>query len=164
MKRFGIFIVVIIVAFTVYKLFRQPVQAPTVAQKDEAPLAMSVNSEQETVERVATSVATEDGNPDANIRVSSPQPDAKLTSPFLVTGEARVFENMLSVRVTNKDGKAFINESVYAKAKDVGEFGVFSINLSYAFRNTKEGFVEVYSKSAKDGSEQDLVRIPVIFE
>ncbi len=165
MKRFFIFIVIIVIAFFAYWVFRRPLEAPT-TQKEEAPLATSVQSERDTVERVAESVSSKAGDDliDENIRVTSPKPNDKLTSPFVVVGEARVFENVVNVRVTNTKGEAFINETAYAKAPDAGQFGPFSINLSYKFKNTKEGFVEVYSKSAKDGSEQDLVRIPVIFE
>lgn len=165
MKRSSIFFIIIVVAFFAYWVFRRPLEAPT-TQQPETPLATSVQSERDTVERVAESVSSKTGDElvNENIRVTSPKPNDKLTSPFVVVGEARVFENVMNVRVTNTKGDAFINETAYAKAPDVGQFGPFSINLSYKFKNTKEGFVEVYSKSAKDGSEQDLIRIPVIFE
>ncbi|MDO8582236.1 MAG: Gmad2 immunoglobulin-like domain-containing protein [bacterium] len=166
MKRFFIFLVIIVVAFFAYWVFRRPLEAPTTTQKEEAPLATSVQSERDTIERVAESVSSKAGDElvSENIRVTSPKSNDALTSPFVVVGEARVFENVVNVRVTNEKGEAVINETAYAKASDAGQFGPFSVNLSYKFKNTKEGFVEVYSKSAKDGSEQDLVRIPVRFE
>lgn len=172
MKRLSIFIVIVVVAFAAYWIFRRPLEAPTVA-KEEAPTATSVSSERDAVNRVATSVGTDEEKGVApvatsvsndNLRVSSPTPNATVTSPFVVAGEARVFENVVNVRVTNTKGESFINETAYAKAGDAGQLGAFSINLSYKFKNTKEGFVEVYHKSPKDGSEQDLVRIPVKFE
>lgn len=165
MKRFFIFLVIIAVAFFAYWVFRRPLEAPTTL-KPELPLATSVQSERDTIERVAESVSSKTGDAlvNENIRVISPKPNDKLTSPFVVMGEARVFENVVNIRVTNTKGDAFIQETAYAKAPDVGQFGPFSINLSYKFKNTKEGFVEVYHKSPKDGSEEDLIRIPVIFE
>lgn len=165
MKRFFIFLVIIVGAFLAYGVFRRPLEAPT-AQKEEAPLATSVQSERDIVERVAESVSSKSGDElvNENIRVTSPKPNDTLTSPFVVVGEARVFENVVNVRVTNAKGEAFINETAYAKAPEAGQFGPFSINLSYKFKNTKEGFVEVYHASPKDGSEQDLIRIPVKFE
>ena len=167
MKRFFIFVVIIVGAFLAYGVFRRPVETPPVQkEEDMPPLASSVQSQRDTVERVAESVSSKGGAEliDENIRVTSPKPNETVTSPFVVVGEARVFENIVNVRVTNAAGEAFINETAYAKAPDVGQFGPFSINLSYKFKNTKEGFVEVYSKSAKDGSDEDLVRIPVKFE
>lgn len=173
MKKLIGLVVLVIVAVGVYKFSRKTAEAPTVENKETAPLATSVGSEQDTVERIATSVATDEKKGVApvatsisneNLRVSSPTPDATVTSPFVVAGEARVFENIVNVRVTNLKGDVFIQETAYAKAPDAGQFGPFSINLSYKFKNTKEGFVEVYHASPKDGSEQDLVRIPVKFE
>lgn len=174
MKKSTIFLIIVVVAFVVYWGLRRPLEAPTVVEeKEKAPTATSVNSERDEVSRVATSVggdATKGVAPVAtsvtneNLRVSSPTPNATLTSPFTVAGEARVFENVVNVRVTNAKGESFINETAYAKAPDAGQFGSFSINLTYKFKNTKEGFVEVYHASPKDGSEQDLVRIPVRFE
>ncbi len=172
MKKSSIFVGVVVVAFVAYWVLRRPLEAPTVV-KEEAPTATSVGSQKDEVSRVATSVGTDEEKGVApvatsvandNLRVSSPVPNAVLTSPFVVAGEARVFENVVNVRVTNAKGEAFITETAYAKAPDAGQFGPFSINLAYKFRNTKEGFVEVYHASPKDGSDQDLVRIPVKFE
>jgi putative hemolysin len=98
-----------------------------------------------------------------NIIVKNPVANAKLTSPFKVEGTARVFENQVNVRVKGKDGKVLIQEPVIVKSPEPGEWGDFSITLSYDFNLTKEGTVEVYSISAKDGSEENLVGIPVKF-
>jgi len=99
-----------------------------------------------------------------NIRVSSPKSGETVASPFIVSGEARVFENQLVVRITNSAGTALIDQPVTARANDVGEFGPFKVNMHYQFKNTKEGFVEVFNHSAKDGSVENLVKIPVKFE
>ena len=99
-----------------------------------------------------------------NIRVSSPEANAVLNSPFKVVGEARldssrqanVFEGTVNIRITNLDGVALISEVANARASEVGEFGPFSITLNYQFSNTKEGYVEVYSIDVKDGKEINL--------
>lgn len=171
------FLIIVVVAFVAYWVFRRPLEAPTVPvseKQSEAPLATSVQSDKESVESVASSVTSEEKGEttkiegtalvNENIRVKAPALDAAVSSPFIVAGEARVFENVVHVRVTNAKGEAFINETAYAKAKEPGEFGAFAINLTYKFKNTKEGFVEVYSTSAKDGSEENLIRVPVTFQ
>lgn len=179
MKKVFIIVAIIVVAFALSKVFRAPAETPTAKEE---PLAESVSSAKDAVERVATSVASKEGEnriatsvgsgevpkdtalKNENIRVTSPKPDAVLASPFAVSGEARVFENIVSVRVTNTNGDMLIEETAYARSPDAGEWGPFTINLTYQFKNTRAGFVEVYHASAKDGSEEDLIRIPVKFE
>ncbi len=167
MKKTLVVLGILVVAFIAYWVFRRPLEAPTVGYNTPiAPLAESVQSQKDKVERVAESVVSKEATvpTNENIRVTSPEANAVLHSPFLIAGEARVFENVVNVRVTNAKGEAFITERAYAKAPDAGQFGPFSVNLSYKFKNTKEGFVEVYHASPKDGSDQDLIRIPVKFE
>jgi len=158
MKKIIIVLAVLVVALLGYVFMRQPVIAPTIENNTasaEKPLVSSVSPASE-------GVTTKPEN--ENIKITSPVPNAKLTSPFTVAGEARVFENVVNIRVTNAKGETMIQETGYAKAPDAGQFGPFSVNISYQFKNTKEGFVEVYHASAKDGSDQDLIRIPVTFE
>ncbi|MCX6743167.1 MAG: DUF333 domain-containing protein [Candidatus Parcubacteria bacterium] len=98
-----------------------------------------------------------------NIQVTNPLANQQLTSPFKVEGRARVFENQVNVRVKSKDGRTLITESTIVKSAEAGTWGDFSLEISYDFNLTKEGYVEVYSTSAKDGSDENLVSIPVKF-
>jgi len=98
-----------------------------------------------------------------NIKVTNPLANQQLTSPFTVEGEARVFENQVLIRVTNNQGEDLINIDTTANSPNMGEWGDFSIDIDYEFSQTKEGYVEVYSESAKDGSDENLIRIPVKF-
>lgn len=98
-----------------------------------------------------------------NIIVDFPSPFTQLSSPFEVTGQARVFENTVNVDVTTLDGTPLIQQFTTANAPDVGEFGNFKQKIFYEFSSTKEGYVEVYSISAEDGSKINIVRIPVKF-
>ena len=119
MKKFFVFLIIIAVAYVAYLVFRQPALAPTVAEEEaplatsvaSAPIATSVGSAKDTIERVATSMSSKETDvlQNENIRVTSPKPDAVLTSPFIVAGEARVFENMLNVRVKNANGDVLIS-------------------------------------------------------
>ena len=106
---------------------------------------------------------TTEQNQTANITVKNPAPNQQLSSPFKVEGQARVFENQINIRVKSKDGRTLITESAIVNSPEVGQWGDFSIEISYDFNLTKEGFIEVYSTSAKDGSEENLVSIPVKF-
>lgn len=99
-----------------------------------------------------------------NIVLDSPLSGEEVSSPMLVSGKARVFENTINIRVKNTQGNVLIEELATAHASDAGQFGDFSVNIEFSFGSTKEGTLEVYSISAKDGSEQDLVSIPITFQ
>jgi len=98
-----------------------------------------------------------------NIKVESPKQGEKISSPILVKGEARVFENVFSIRLKDKDGKTIIEKSASADAKDTGEFGAFAELLLFEEKLSGSGVLEVFSRSPKDGAEQDMVSIPVEF-
>lgn len=110
----------------------------------------------------------------ANIGVSTPRADISAQSPLLVKGTARVFENVLQVRLKSikKDKKGQIIEEVLAqtavevKAPDVGQYGPFEISLKFSPPTTGDasgGVLEVFSASAKDGSEINKLIIPLTF-
>ncbi|OIP79764.1 MAG: hypothetical protein COT39_01860 [Parcubacteria group bacterium CG08_land_8_20_14_0_20_48_21] len=101
---------------------------------------------------------------ETNIVVNAPQPGSMVTSPVTITGRARVFENTVNVAFRDAAGNTKIQEVAIAKAAAIGEFGEFSITITYNFNATKKGMIEVFSLSPKDGSEIDTVVIPVAFE
>lgn len=86
-----------------------------------------------------------------------------ITSPVTIRGEGVAFENNLIVELRNSDHETLVQENTTIKSTEVGEKGPFEITLNFEFNNTKEGYIAVYEQSAKDGSEQNLVEIPVRF-
>lgn len=101
--------------------------------------------------------------PIRNIIVLSPKPNEIIYSVLKVTGEARVFENQLNVRITS-EGENVYEEGVMANAAEIGEFGSFEKEISLLNLGLKPGFsftLEVFDYSAKDGSEVDKVIIPL---
>lgn len=97
------------------------------------------------------------------ITVSNIKPYDNLVSPIVIEGEAVAFENTVIVELRNQEHETMVKEYVITKAPDVGQSGLFKIILSFDFSSTKEGFLAVYEESAKDGSEVNLVEIPVMF-
>ncbi|MFA5777541.1 MAG: Gmad2 immunoglobulin-like domain-containing protein [Parcubacteria group bacterium] len=97
-----------------------------------------------------------------NIVVFDPKENAKISSPFDVTGKARVFENMVSIRLKDKSGKVLFQGTTDAKSPDAGKFGLFQEEIAYSTVQA-EGILEVFESSAKDGSEINKVVIPVKF-
>jgi len=99
---------------------------------------------------------------EANIVVFNPKENANISSPFDVEGKARVFENVVSLRLKDKNGKILFQGTTDAQSPDVGQFGLFQEEIKYSTVQT-EGTLEVFQSSAKDGSEIDKVVIPVNF-
>lgn len=100
----------------------------------------------------------------SNISVSSPRAGQEVKLPFDILGQARVFENMLSVRLVEQGtGKLLFQSSVYANAPDIGQFGPFQKTIDYLISKPTGGGVvlEAYDNSAKDGSEIDLISVPL---
>jgi len=102
-----------------------------------------------------------------NIIVTSPQVDESITQTFEVRGSARVFENVVTIRLKEKlSGQVYGETQAIADAPDTGQFGDFRAGIKLTdpnLRTNKEFIVEVFQYSAKDGSEVDKVSIPVRF-
>lgn len=97
------------------------------------------------------------------IWVTDPKPGAQVTSPVTVRGDACVFEATVSIRVVTEDGTKLAETHTNAAEGAPGR-GPFSASVKFTPPPSgTRGFVEVYWASPKDGSEQDLVRIPVVF-
>lgn len=97
-----------------------------------------------------------------NIEILSPRGGDIFKSGTAVKGNARVFENVVSIRLTDSEGNILTQTTAMANAPDMGQFGTFEKMLKFQTSST-EGILEVYQASAKDGSEIDKVTIPVLF-
>lgn len=107
-----------------------------------------------------------------NIIVNSPTPNTLVSSPINVSGRARVFENVVNIRLEDSEGKVLLRTTAYAKAPDAGdlsagsgqEFGEFSVPLYFSPPvPPSSGILKVFVISAKDGSEEDMVTILLRF-
>lgn len=98
-----------------------------------------------------------------NVIVTEPKPNDRVSSPVTLRGRARVFEAAVSSRVVSESG-AELGTSHFMTSAGAPEFGDFRAEMSFIRPSgVSRGFVEVFTYSAKDGSVQDLVRIPVRF-
>lgn len=99
----------------------------------------------------------------ANIIVAEPVAGDVVGLPLVITGQARVFENVFQYRVRDDAGVVLAEGHAMADAPDIGTFGPFTLSLNYDEPTTSTGLVEVFSYSARDGSEENMVSIPVSF-
>ncbi len=98
-----------------------------------------------------------------NIEVLTPTNLQTVGNPFLVKGRARVFENVVSIKLISTEGSAITQTTTYTKNPDVGQFGDFEKVISFQ-TTSSDGILEVFQVSPKDGSEVDKVSIPLSFK
>ncbi len=99
--------------------------------------------------------------PSVNITVDSPQPHASSSGFVTISGKARVFENVLNYRLLDEKGKILAEGTTEAKSPDVGQFGPYKVTVIYSQLQPGNDTLEVFSLSAKDGSEINKVSVPI---
>ena len=101
--------------------------------------------------------------PEANIYVSSPRADEEVNLPIRVSGQARTFENTLSVRLKEPGGRLLFGDSFIYNSGEMGQFGNFEKEISYLTKKPRiqDITLDVFWTSPKDGSELDTVSIPL---
>lgn len=95
------------------------------------------------------------------ILVEAPSPGDQVSSPIRVTGTANVFEATFLIELTDAAGKVVVQQTVMATSGS-GTRGTFDVALRYAGHQPGPGKLTVFDASAKDGSRQDVVDIPVV--
>lgn len=104
-----------------------------------------------------------ENNQSQNILIGKPLVGSVEKMPFMIEGEARVFENVFDYRLKDVDDNYVLADgNGYANAEDVGLFGLFRIEINALRRLPLSGNVilEVFDYSAKDGSEENKVVVP----
>lgn len=95
------------------------------------------------------------------IVVQEPQSGATIHSPVTVSGTASVFEGTVQIRVRDAAGNIIGKATTTATAGGPAR-GTFSKAVSYTQpASNQAGKIEVYEIDAQDGSERNLVTIPV---
>ncbi|MFZ5646785.1 MAG: Gmad2 immunoglobulin-like domain-containing protein [Bacillota bacterium] len=80
--------------------------------------------------------------------------------PLLIKGSARVFEGRVNARLLDESGKKIAEGSATATQGAPGR-GDFEIKITYKPPGKGKGTLEVFWNSPKDGSAQDIVKIPI---
>jgi hypothetical protein len=95
------------------------------------------------------------------IVLESPKPGGEVTSPVTVTGFANVFEANVNILIRDENGDV-IKETFTTATCGNGCWGDFSEAVAFEVDERQRGRIEVLTYSAEDGSEQNVVSIPVI--
>jgi immunoglobulin-like protein involved in spore germination/sporulation and spore germination protein len=94
------------------------------------------------------------------ITVSSPVIGATVTSAVTVSGTADVFEAVVSIEILNASGKEIARTFTMASC-GTGCRGTYSTSVAFSVAGTQKGTIEVFERSAKDGSPVHMQAIPV---
>ncbi len=94
------------------------------------------------------------------ILVESPTPGSVVTSPLRVRGTANTFEATLNLRLLDASGKVLYDNFTTATSGS-GTRGTFEQTIPFTISKDGPGTLVAYEHSAADGSEINVVRIPV---
>ena len=95
------------------------------------------------------------------ILVKEPLANSRVRSPLTISGEASVFEAALIWQVTDTAGRVLASGFTTATA-GAPEKGTFTITATYADPPSDIiGFAEVYTRSPRDGTIDEIVRVPL---
>jgi hypothetical protein len=94
------------------------------------------------------------------ILVESPLPFEEVTSPLQITGTANTFEASFVLNVVDGEGLIVYDEPVMATS-GTGTRGTFDVTATFEVPRAGVGAVIVFELSAKDGSQINVVEVPV---
>ncbi len=125
---------------------RAATTAPTATPAPTATLAPS-----------ATSLVSARGS----ITVTRPLAGARVTSPVAIVGDASVFEAALQWRVVDAAGRVLGQGNATASQGAPGR-GAFTVAAAFTPPASDTiGSIEVFDRSPRDGSVDEIVRVPV---
>jgi hypothetical protein len=136
-----------------------PIDGPNVASLFGAVVTVTGERDPSTLALVAERV--EASQAAANLAVVSPVAGATVTSPLVVSGFGRTFEQTFAWRIRGADGNVVDQGVAMTDAREAGWFGPFTFEAFLPAMDAAAFTLEVLEYSAKDGSEQSLVSVPL---
>lgn len=97
------------------------------------------------------------------ILVESPPQGATVTSPLRVTGTANTFEAVFQLTVVDNSGLIIYEDFVMATS-GTGTRGTFDVDIEFDVERAGAGAIIVFEESAQDGSQINVVEVPVTLE
>lgn len=95
------------------------------------------------------------------ILVEDPLPNQTVTSPLKATGTSNTFEATHQLQLLDASGKV-LSESFVTATSGTGTRGTWERDLEFFIETGGPGTLRAFVLSAKDGSEEDVVEIPVV--
>lgn len=109
----------------------------------------------------STSTVPMDPRGEEAILILQPGPGSRVTSPIHVSGVADpTFEQHLVVSLVLDDGSLVTTLPALIEA-EVGQRGPYAVDIPFEVREERQGFIQVYSTSARDGGILHLSSVGV---
>ncbi|MCK5123268.1 MAG: Gmad2 immunoglobulin-like domain-containing protein [Candidatus Pacebacteria bacterium] len=96
------------------------------------------------------------------IQVKSPQKNATIKNPVLISGKANVYEANVRIRISD-DNKNILADDFITAGGWMDKLYSFEKEIGYETPQTENGLIEIFEESVKDGSEIYKVEVPVVF-
>lgn len=153
MKRLLVFILIILLGFGTYQWFN-----------GEEPL--SPVSEDQDQEKPGTGDDSDNGGDQVGepvendaFKIESPLPNETVKGEFLFKGKARVFEAAFQYQL--KDGDTVIEEGFLMASEGAPAWGDFEETIAVPHDVSDTFVLKVFVESAQDGSEINVLEIPL---
>ena len=99
-----------------------------------------------------------------NIAVFTPLPGSRIFPGQVLSGVGRAFEAAMLYQIRDAADQTVTRERPFMTSAGAPSFGSFSVPIQFdQAPSTSSGTLLVYTRSAKDGSIQDLVEVAVTF-
>lgn len=98
----------------------------------------------------------------SNIKVTTPEVDAMVDTPFTLSGKARALDNMVFYSLATSAGTVLAEGSVATDSPEHGRYGFYKVDITFKEPTEENLQLELYSQ-LPDGSRQDIVRITLKF-
>lgn len=96
------------------------------------------------------------------IQIKLPQKNAIIKNPVLISGKSNVNEANVRIRISDDNKNILVDNFITADGW-LDNLYPFEKEIDYEIAQTKNGLIEIFEESAKDGSEIYKVEISVVF-
>jgi len=100
---------------------------------------------------------------DSNIIITKPLSNDVISSPVEITGQARTSDGAVLYHLKDAWGN-ILNQGTTTVTISAPNWSYYNAKLEFAVPTSQTGWLEVYAKSARNESAEDLIRLPVIFK
>jgi len=146
---------------SIFSKFNRTYRVTTISQPEKLTTSKQIHTDFLASWRFIAGTPNPPWSTNGKILVDTPWPGDKIGNPVTISGQASVFEGTVNIRIKDANGTVLTNTT--AQGENGMELSSFSKSVSYTASSTTTGIVEVFSLSMVDGTEQDLVTIPVKF-
>ncbi|MCF6138676.1 Gmad2 immunoglobulin-like domain-containing protein [Pseudalkalibacillus berkeleyi] len=150
MKRILVMVLVVMLGLGAYQMYsNQDIETPVTEDQQ--------NGDDQKKDPTPEAPAENDA-----FKIESPRPNEMVSREFLFKGKARVFE--ASFQYELKDGENVIESDFLMASEGAPAWGDFEKTISVPESVSDQLVLKVFVESAKDGSEINIIEIPLKVE